>query len=315
VPASERVLVTGAAGFAGGHLLDRLGGTSDIVGWYRPGTEPGPAGRHVLWRAVELTDAVAVREAVEAARPGRIYHLAGAPSVETSWVNAVPHLEINALGTHFLLDTVRRLRLDCRVLVVTSAQVYQVSERALDEQAPRVPSSPYGLTKLAQDQIALQAASADGMDVVVARPFNHAGPRQTPGFAIASFARQVAGIEAGREPPVMHVGNLDTRRDISDVRDVVDAYVRIMEGGETGEVYNVCAGLAPRMGDLLDELLRLSTARIAVEVDPTRLRPHDAPVVLGDAGKLVRELHWHREFPIERTLRDTLEWWRLELSA
>jgi GDP-4-dehydro-6-deoxy-D-mannose reductase len=308
-------LVTGAAGFAGSHLLDRLGADAPIVAWYRPDT-PAPEGRPGLeWRPVELTDRASVIAGVGRAKPARVFHLAGAPSVETSWTSAVPHLQINALGTDSLIEGVRRAGRPCRVLVISSAQVYQIGGEPIDEDAPLVPSSPYGLTKLAQDQIALRAASAGGLDVMVARPFNHIGPRQAPGFAVSSFARQVARIEAGLVDPVIRVGNLDTRRDITDVRDVVEAYARIMDGGVAGRAYNVCSGRAWRIRDLLEELLRLSTVPITIETDPARLRPNDVPIVQGNAARIRSELGWEPAIGVEQTLRDTLDWWRSEIRS
>ncbi|MEO8483054.1 MAG: GDP-mannose 4,6-dehydratase [Acidobacteriota bacterium] len=310
----RRILITGAAGFAGSYLIERLGATHPIVGWFKPDTPPPRPMAGVEWVPVELVDRSAVEAAVAAAAPSEIYHLAGAPSVETSWINSVPHLQVNALGTHYLLRAVERARRRCRVLVVTSAQVYQTGGDPIREDAPLVPSSPYGLTKLAQDQLALQAAS-DGLDVVVARPFNHIGPRQTAGFAVANFARQVARIEAGLEPAVMRVGNLETRRDMTDVRDVADAYVRIMEAGLSGRPYNVCSGRAHRMRDLLERLRELAAVDITIETDPARLRPNDVPVVEGDATRLRSELGWVPHIDIDRTLRETLDWWRAEVQA
>lgn len=311
---ARRILITGAAGFAGGHLIERLGADRPIVGWFKPDTPHPRDAAGVEWMPVELVDRSAVEAAVAAAAPTEIYHLAGAPSVETSWVNAVPHLQINALGTHYLLRAVERAAPRCRVLVVTSAQVYQTGDDPIREDAPLVPSSPYGLTKLAQDQLALQAAS-DGLDVVVARPFNHIGPRQTPGFAVANFARQVARIEAGLESPVMRVGNLETRRDMTDVRDVADAYVRIVESGLAGRPYNVCSGRAHRMRDLLERLCELASVDITIETDPARLRPNDVPIVEGDSTRLRAELGWTPHIDLDQTLRDTLDWWRAEVRA
>lgn len=307
------ILITGAAGFAGSHLIDRLGTALPITGWFRPDLPTPDAMPGVSWRGVELTDPRAVGEAVADLTPSQVYHLAGAPSVETSWQNAVPHLQINALGTHHLLEAIRRSGRHCRVLVITSAQVYQTGEAPIDEDTPLIPSSPYGLTKLAQDMIA-RAAVSDGLEVVVARPFNHVGPRQAPGFAVSSFARQIARIEAGLEPAVLRVGNLDTGRDITDVRDVVDAYVRLMDAGVSGQAYNVCSGRPARIRDLLDRLLTLARVPIAVETDPARLRPNDVPVITGNPGRIQRDLGWAPGIPLERTLEETLAWWRAEIS-
>jgi GDP-4-dehydro-6-deoxy-D-mannose reductase len=307
-------IVTGATGFVGGHLLDRLADVAPLVAWYRPNGHPPDQLRHLDWQPVDLVDRDGVEHAVQSAAPARIFHLGGLASVDTSFANAVPHLRANALGTHHLLDGVRRAGRPCRVLVVTSGQVYQPSDEPIAEQAALAPASPYGVSKLAQDQIAI-AAAADGLDVVVARPFNHIGPRQEARFAVASFARQIARIEAGLEEPALRVGNLDTRRDVTDVRDVVDAYHRLMERGVAGRVYNVCSGRAWRIGDLLEELCHLASTRIVVETDPTRLRPADVPVIQGDATRLRTELGWSPRIPVEQTLRDTLDWWREEVRA
>lgn len=309
----RRTLVTGAAGFAGQHLVERLGAHDEIHGWALPGTTRPPLA-DVIWHDVDVASRSAVDAALRAIAPDRVFHLAGAPSVETSWTNAVPHLTTNAMGTAHLLDAVRRHHPTCRMLVVTSAQVYRSGVAAIDESTPLIPDSPYGLTKLAQDQLAMSAATVDGLDVVVARPFNHIGPRQTPGFAVPSFARQIARIERTIEPPVIRVGNLDSSRDFTDVRDVADAYCRIMDAGRSGRAYNVCSGRAVRIGDLLNSLISLAQVKISIEIDPARLRPADVPVIAGDNRRLRDELGWQPTIPISTTLRDTLDWWRGEVN-
>jgi GDP-4-dehydro-6-deoxy-D-mannose reductase len=307
-------LVTGATGFAGGHLLDCLDDRDTVVAWGRRGGRPVGAGHASTWQTVDLTDRDSVCAAITEIRPARIYHLAGAPNVAASWSDPVSHLAINALGTHHLLEAVRLASAPCRVLVVSSGQIYHPSDEPIDEDAPVGPSNPYGLSKLAQDQLALRAARDEGFDVVVARPFNHIGPRQQPGFAVSSFARQIARIELGIDPPELRVGNLEARRDITDVRDVVRAYVRVMEAGRTGQSYNVCSGRSWRVRDLLHELLHLSSRTIAVEIDPARFRPNDVPIVQGDGSRIRAELQWTPTIRVEQTLHDTLEWWRSEVS-
>jgi GDP-4-dehydro-6-deoxy-D-mannose reductase len=255
-----------------------------------------------------------VFKTIEAIAPAQIFHLAGAPSVETSFKNAVPHLATNAMGTSHLLAAVATLVPSCRVLVVTSAQVYRSGEGPVTENTELVPSTPYGLTKLAEDLLAVDAASANGLDVVIARPFNHIGPRQAPGFAVPSFARQIARIELGLEPPSIRVGNLDTYRDFTDVRDVADAYARLMSCGTPGGVYNVCSGTSLRIGDLLDTLIGLANVGIGIEIDPARLRPADVPIIVGDSSRLQSQTGWAPSIPIATTLRDTLDWWREETA-
>lgn len=307
-------LVTGASGFVGGHLLDRLKGRA-VVAWHRPGTAPPARLRDDFdWRPMDILDRDAMNQAIETIGPSAIFHLAGAPSVETSWQNVLPHLSINALGTHRLLEAVRLANRTTRVLVVSSAQIYQPSDDALREDSPLVPANPYGLSKLAQDQLALEAARTDGLDIVVARPFNHIGPRQRAGFAVSSFARQIARIEAGLAPPEIRVGNLEARRDITDVRDVVDAYERLMKNAQSGRAYNICSGRAWRIRDLLDELLHLTPAPVQITTDEARLRPADIPIVQGDATRMRVELGWVPSIRVEQTLRDTLDAWRAHVK-
>jgi GDP-4-dehydro-6-deoxy-D-mannose reductase len=303
-------IVTGASGFAASYVLDRIGHRGRVIAWRhsRPGSPTTDS--RIEWRSVDVLDRVAVQDAVAEAEPDVVYHLAGAAQVDTSWQNVAPHLATNALGTHHVLRAVRRVGRPCRVLIVTSAQIYQPGDDPISETAPLLPPSPYGLSKLAQDQLALHAARDEGMDVVIARPFNHAGPRQEPAFAVPGFARQIARIETGLAPPVIRVGNLDARRDLTDVRDVADAYIRAVEAAPRGRAYNVCSGRAWRIGDLLDELLHLSPSEITVETDPARIRPNDVPVLQGNAARARAELGWTPHIPIEQTLRDTLEYWR-----
>lgn len=304
------ILVTGATGFAGSHLLDRLPAASRVAAWARPGGRPPRPHPRVDWQEVDLLDRAAVARAIEQTRPSTIYHLAGAPHVGASFDNPVPHLEINAIGTHHLLRAIEQAAPHARVVVVTSAMIYQPSAGAQTETSPMIPSSPYGLSKMAQDRLAMLAA-ADGLNVVVARPFNHTGPGQDPSFAVPGFAQQIARIEAGLAEPVIRVGNLDAERDLSDVRDVIDAYEAIAARGETGAAYNVCAGRAWRIGDLLEMLLSRARTAIRVEVDSDRIRPIELARLVGDNTRL-RALEWAPRIPIETTLDDVLEYWRAQ---
>jgi len=311
----ETTLVTGATGFAGSHLLDRLADRAPLVAWYRStGTPPDPH-RHIDWRPVDLLNAADVARGIAEATPSQIFHLAGASLVTSSFTSAVPHLRTNVLGTHHLIEAVRRSGQACRVLVVTSSQVYQPSDDPIDENAPMRPATPYGLSKLAQDQLAERAFRDDGLDVVIARPFNHAGPRQSSDFAVASFARQIARIEAGLSAPELRVGNLDARRDMTDVRDVVEAYDLLLSRAPAGRAFNICSGRAWRVGDLLDELLHLARVPIRTIPDDARMRPSDIPVIQGDASRIRAEFGWGPKIRVEQMLSDTLEWWRSETLA
>lgn len=306
---SGPVVVTGGSGFVGLHLLDALAAQQDspLIAWGRSRTG---ARADVHWRQVEVLDRDAVHQTIARDQPRTLFHLAGAPHVGHSWQNALPTLQVNVMGTHHVLEAIRAHAPECRVLVVTSGMIYKPGPDALTEDSPLVPTNPYGLSKLAQDELARLSVTSDGLDVVVARPFNHIGPGQDASFALSSFARQVARIEHGEAPPEIHVGNLDAQRDLTDVRDVVAAYIRLMEGAARGSAYNVCSGRASRIGDLLDELLGMTTASVDVVPDPERLRPADIPYLCGSHERLTRDLAWQPSIPLARTLNDTLEWWR-----
>jgi GDP-4-dehydro-6-deoxy-D-mannose reductase len=307
-------LVTGATGFAGSHLIDHLLTVHGrVTAWsHRGGRPAADADPRIAWHSVDLLDAEAVRRAIEASVPAAIYHLGGFADVGATWSDPAAALRSNALGTHHVLDGVRAAGVACPVLVTSSAMVYRPAETPLAEDTPLIPFVPYGLTKLAQEMRVVREAD---VAVFLARPFNHAGPRQSTAYVTSSFARQVAEIEAGMAPPVLRVGNLDSRRDITDVRDTVRAYTLIVERGIARRPYNVCSGRAHRIRDLLDMLLSQSTVRIDVEIDPSRLRPSDNPVMVGDPSRLMAETGWAPEIPIERTLADLLSEWRRRIAA
>lgn len=308
-------LVTGAAGFVGGHLLAALSrdASQRLVAWYRPGEPPSSKAPAAEWRAVELLDVDAVARALADAAPNEIFHLAGSAHVGQSWQASDTTLEGNVLVTHRLFDAMRQAGLRPRVLVTASSTVYAPSEAPLTEDAPVRPANPYALSKLAQERLALRAGRATGCGVVVCRSFNHIGPGQSPGFFASSFARQVARIEAGLDEPRLRVGNLDARRDLTDVRDTVAAYIALMARGEPGAVYNVCSGRAHRVGGILEWFIRAASCPIAVETDPALLRPNDVPVVVGSHERLTAATGWTPSIPLETTLRDILEDWRLRV--
>jgi GDP-4-dehydro-6-deoxy-D-mannose reductase len=306
------VLVTGAAGFAGSHLLDALRAKGVMVqGWARPDTPAffGHLSPGVSWRQIELLDFAAVRECLAEFRPSVIFHLGGAAHVGQSWQAVASTLEVNVMGTENILEADRQLGLGASILVTGSASVYRDSEQPLTEDAELAPSSPYAVSKLAQEKLGLRAGD-EGQRVFVTRPFNHIGPRQAPSFAAASFARQIARIEKGGAARLMRVGNLSPRRDVTDVRDTVQAYIAVLERGAPGVVYNVCSGTAPRMQDVLDGLLRRAAVSVDVEIDPALYRPHDAPVIVGNHERLTRDTGWRPTIPLEQTLDDLLAFWR-----
>jgi GDP-4-dehydro-6-deoxy-D-mannose reductase len=315
-----KVLVTGAGGFVAGHLVDFLQAehpTAELFGLVRPhGSAPRTSGVTVF--EAELNDPASIEPVLDAVAPDRIVHLAGQSSVHQSWIDPGGTLRTNILGIVHLLDAVRRRGLRPDVLVVGSAEEYGMVEAAelpLREDLPLRPSSPYAVSKVAQGLLALAYGPAGGMRVLRTRTFHHTGPGRGETFAESSFARQIAEIEAGKRPPVIHVGNLEAGRDYTDVRDVVRAYWALLDRGVAGEVYNVCSGLGRRIHELLDLLLAESGASVEVRVDKERLRPSDVPALVGDPRRLREATGWEPRVPLEESLRDLLHDWRQRTAS
>jgi GDP-4-dehydro-6-deoxy-D-mannose reductase len=255
---------------------------------------------------------------VEEFEPDVIFHLAAQSFVPSSFADPWDTLENNIRSQLNILEAVRWLGRAARVLVIGSNEEYgspRPEELPLTEESPLRPSSPYAVSKVAQDFLGLQYHLAYGVDVVRLRPFNHTGPGQSPRFVVPAFASQVARIEAGLQEPVMRVGNLDVARDFTDVRDIVRAYYLAATRAEPGEVYNLASGRPQSVRGLLETLLSLSTAEIRVEVDPDRYRPADTPVAYGSAERFHRQTGWEPEIPFEQTLRDVLEYWREQVGG
>lgn len=303
------VLVTGAAGFAGSHLVDLLVASGDeVVGWsHRGGRAPG-SGNGARWDAVDLLEADEVGRAISALRPALIYHCAGRAAAGDAWAQIGQTFAVNVRGTLNLLAAVERHAAGARVVVTSSALVYHRSDAPIDETTPLGPEGPYAVSKFAQDRLA--AGFAGRVQVVIARPFNHIGPRQSAEFLASAVAQQVAEIERGVRAPEVHVGNLSARRDFTDVRDVVAAYRLLAASGSAGEVYNVCSGRAVAAQTLVDGLIARARVPVAVVTDPARFRPVDVPVVVGSAARLNALTGWRAGIELQQTLDDLLDWWR-----
>lgn len=311
-----RVLVTGAAGFAGCHLARALADEGhEVWGTLQGGHAAPPEPPGVRWVDMELTSPASIAQALDQARPERVFHLAAQASVADSFGDPAATWEVNATGT---LRLVSALPAGARMLFVSSAEVYGVvpdDGQPIREEMPPRPASPYAASKAAAEMAVLEAALGHaGAHAVIARSFNHTGPGQDDRFALSAFARQLARIAAGAADPVLRVGNLQARRDYLDVRDVVRAYLLLMERGVPGGVYNVASGQPHRMDALVQVLVELSGTGARVEADPARFRAVDVPLLSGDASAL-RALGWEPRIPLRQTLADLLAHERARLPA
>ncbi|MFQ3661333.1 MAG: GDP-mannose 4,6-dehydratase [Chloroflexaceae bacterium] len=311
-----RALITGINGFVGGHLADYLlsEGRYEVWGLARAPQRVSAdlAGRIGLVYA-DLNDTQATGQALLTVRPDLVFHLAGQPFVPESFRDPASTLSTNILGTLHLFLPIIEHRLPTRLLVVGTNEEYGAitpEDLPINEDTPLRPANPYGVSKAAQSLLAQQYALSHGLDVVRVRPFTHIGPRQNERFVTAAFARQIARIEVGLQPPVIQVGNLSAQRDFTDVRDMVRAYALAAERGERGAVYNVGTGRAVMVRDVLDMLLQASTASIAVQVNPELMRPIDTPVVVCDPRRIYGRTGWEPRIPLRQTLHDILAYWR-----
>jgi GDP-4-dehydro-6-deoxy-D-mannose reductase len=311
-------LITGVAGFAGSHLAElALEEGADVCGTLLPGARTDNlAALRGRVRAVpcDLTEPGAAARVLAELAPDRVFHLAGVSVVGSSWANRAEVLRQNLEGTFQLFEGLRAQPVPC--LLVSSAELYGAvpeSAQPIGEAQPIAPLSPYALSKACQELYAGYYMRAERVPIVLVRAFNHVGPRQAPGFVWSDIARQVAAIEQGRRPPVLEVGTLTTRRDFTDVRDVVRAYWLVLERGTPGAIYNVASGRAVAIREVVDGFLALASRPMEVRVAADRVRPIDLPLLLGDAGRLRALTGWKPQIPLEQSLADVLADWRSRL--
>lgn len=314
----RRVLVTGVTGFAGSHLVDYMLERHDcqifgIQRWRSRTENIEHFADRITLLECDLRDASSTRDTLEKVKPDWIFHLAAQSFVPTSWTAPTESLTTNILGQVNIFEAVRRLKLQCRIQLACSSEEYGMvypDEIPIKETNPLRPLSPYAVSKVTQDMLGYQYWMSWKVDSVRTRGFNHEGPRRGPVFVASDFAKQIADIEKGRRKPVLSVGNLEAKRDFTDVRDMVHGYWLALEKCEPGEVYNICRGRAWKISEVLNLLLSMTDAKIEVKQDPTRLRPSDVPILLGDNTKFARATGWEPTIPFEQTLRDMLEYWR-----
>jgi GDP-4-dehydro-6-deoxy-D-mannose reductase len=309
----RRILITGGTGFVGSYLVrflkSREANVTVLSAAHTTLQEVG-----VEYCKADIRNPDDVGAIVRAVNPRQIYHLAGVTSVAESWNNPRLTFEVNVAGTFNLFDSAMRLPSPPRILNVSTAQVYAHSDAALTEAALLNPDNPYAATKAMAELLAVQYRQSITGGIIIARAFNHTGPGQLPTFALPSFAKQLAEMEVGIIPPVLKVGNIDVKRDFTDVRDVVLAYCQLLDRAKTGEVYNVCSGRAVLLADILKELQRHCSVSVKIEVDPARLRPNQALQMLGDPTKIQTETGWRPRLPLQATLKELLAHWRRKIK-
>jgi len=299
-------LITGIGGFVGPHLARHLiEAGHEVVGIER--SQRDVPGCRVV--SCDILDMKHVDMVVEQSRPDFVFNLAAVNSVGESMKDPEITRNVNIDGARNVLDSMLRHCPDASVLMVSTAHVYGIpSMLPISESHPLNPISPYASSRAEQEALAVEYFRKHGLKIVVSRSFNHTGPGQAPGFICSDFARQIADIENGSEP-VMKVGNLSSRRDFTDVRDIVRAYLLALEKCRAGEVYNVCSGRAYSAKDILGMLLGMTDKKISVVEDKTA-RKGDIPVLVGNNSKFVNATGWHPDIPFEKTLRDLLDDWR-----
>jgi GDP-4-dehydro-6-deoxy-D-mannose reductase len=303
-----RALITGATGFVGKYLVKYLEGKSiEVIGTTR--SEEISIDNTSLV-SLDILNKAHTKKIVKDIKPNYIFHLAGQSSVKNSWADKVGTFSTNVFGTLHILDVVRDLSLDCRILTIGSSEEYGMvheEESPVKEDNQLRPMSPYGVSKAAVGMLVKQYVKAYDMNIIHTRTFNHIGPGQSLGFVTQDFALQIANIEKGTQEPIINVGNLEAIRDFTDVRDIVEAYWLLAMYGKAGDIYNVCSGKGVSIKNILNRLLQFSNKSIEIVTDKERLRPSEVPVLIGDNEKLRNETGWKNRIPVEQSLEDILE--------
>ena len=292
----KRILITGATGFAGSWLWDLLAKdtNNELFGTSLTKNE----NKNII--SLDLTKQDDVNNLIKDVKPTQIYNLAAFTSPKDSFDNPSITVSNNVLSLIYLFEAVLKTKIKPKVLIVSSAEIYH-------------PVNPYAISKLAQDYLAKQYFSQHKLPVVVVRPYNHTGPRQSPSFAIPALASQIAKIEKGLQPALINVGNLSAIRDFTDVRDMVKAYILALEKGVLGESYDIGSGHGYTIKELLEKLLSLSSEKITINIDKNRFSPVEIPELICHNKSFTKLTGWKPEISIHQTLLDTLNYWRKTL--
>lgn len=313
-----RVLITGITGFVGSHLADFLLTKENVkiygIKRWRSRTEniEHLKGKIIL-KECDLRDGSSVRRVINEIRPQWIFHLAGQSFVPTSWRAPEETISTNIMAELNIFEAVRQVGINPWIQIAGSSEEYGMvyeNELPVKETNPLRPLSPYAVSKVTQDLLGYQYFMSYELNIVRTRGFNHTGPRRPPVFVCSDFAKQIVEIEKDLCDPTIYVGSLETKRDFTDVRDIVRGYWLALEKGIPGEVYNICSGKGYKIGEILDMLLGMTSNHIKVKKDSARMRPSDVPVLVGDSTKFRKQTGWKPEIPFEKTLKDIMEYWR-----
>ncbi len=334
---SLKIFVTGAGGFMGSHLVDSLASQGhQVFGTYfgavnlidetqakqslavRSGTEGSASVKHKSnLKRCDVGNFIMIKRLISEIKPDQIYHLAAQSYPTISWDDPWDTMHSNVIGTVNIFEAIKELKLKCRVLVAGSSAQYgfvRPEEVPIKETHEMRPLHPYGVSKVAQEGLTHQYHKNFGIDGFTMRIFNTTGPRKV-GDVCADFTKQLAAIELGKQPPKIHVGNLNTKRAITDVRDEIRGFVLAMEKAQAGEAYNISGSKAYLIKDILDTAIGFCKTKPEIFVDPALLRPTDEPIIFGDSSKLHAATGWQQEIPIERTIKDMIDYWKEKLKG
>jgi len=313
------ILITGINGFAGSHLAEMAieKNLGKVFGTIRGNTANLENLENVLDKVTlvncDLADSFAVENVIKESQPDFVFHIAGQAFVPSSWTSPIETMNSNVIGSVNLFEAIRKSTLDPKIQIACSSEEYGLvleNETPIKETNPLRPLSPYAVSKCTLDFLGYQYFKSYGMKIVRTRAFNHSGPRRGKEYVDSNWCRQVALIESGKQKPELMVGNLNAKRDFTNVKDIVNGYWYAVTKAEFGEVYNICSGKAYSMQEVLDMLLKLTDKKIEVKKDPSRMRPSDVEILVGDNSKFVNKTGWKPEISFEQTLKETLEYWR-----
>jgi len=314
---AKKALITGIAGFVGSHLAELLLKNGyEVYGLSRARSnmdhiESIKSKLHL--EDADLLDSHSLYTTINKIKPDYIFHLAAQSFVPTSWGSPAVTLEVNIIGSANLFEAVRQVGINPAIQIACSSEEYGMvyeNEVPIQESNPLRPLSPYAVSKLGMDFLGYQYYESYKMHIIRTRGFNHTGPRRGDTFAESTFAKQIALIEKKKQEPVIYVGNLEAQRDYTDVRDMVRAYLLSVEKCDPGDVYNIATGKAIRIKDVLSMFLSMSKVQVEVKQDPSRMRPSDVPILIGDSTKFRDKTGWKPEIPFTKTAEDLLNYWR-----